>query len=385
MAQMKEFPLLDPDEGIPIFYPHVPTNGAKYIADVLSSRWIGQGPKVDEFEKKFEETIIENGHAIAVNSGTSALHLAYILAGIMEGSEVICPIFTCTATNIPILYEKGIPVFTDISKSSLNIDSGQIENFITPRTIALCVVDYGGLPNDYIRLREICDKHELKLIIDCAHAVDTYRDGHHVTHFADYVIYSFQAIKTLTTGDGGMLIVKNKVDYEKAKRLRWFGIDRAAKQKGIWINDLTEIGYKYQMTDITAALGLAALEESTEIFDKRRKLYRVYQNSLEEFEECLLEKPEEGTDFTPWLVTLDTKGCRLDLMNHLRNKNIESAQIHYRNDRYSIFRNYAKGVFPNMDRIEDDYLVLPFHTKLTSLDVKKICDEVKKVLRKYRL
>ena len=384
MAEMKEFPLLDPNEGIPILYPHVPSNGAKYIAEVLSTRWIGQGPKVDEFEEKFKETIIENGYAIAVNSGTSALHLAYILAGITEGAEVICPVFTCTATNIPILYEKGVPVFTDISKSSLNIDLDQIETLITSRTLAVCVVDYGGLPNNYVRLREICDKHRLKLIIDCAHAVDTYRNGHHVTHFADYVIYSFQAIKTLTTGDGGMLIVKNERDYEKAKRLRWFGIDRAAKQKGIWINDVTEIGYKYQMTDITAALGLAALEESTEIFNKRRNLYQFYKNSLEELEECLLEKPEEGTDFTPWLVTINTKGRRRELMKHLREKNIESAQIHYRNDRYSIFRNYTKGAFPNMDRIEDDYLVLPFHTKLTFLDVKKICNEVKKILLKDR-
>ena len=382
MAEMKEFPLLEPYEGIPILCPHVPSNGAKYIAEVLSSRWIGQGPKVDEFEEKFKETILENGYAVAVNSGTSALHLAYILAGITEGSEVICPVFTCTATNIPILYEKGIPVFTDISKSSLNIDLDQIENLITSRTLALCVVDYGGLPNNYVRLREICDKHRLKLIIDCAHAVDTYRNGHHVTHFADYVIYSFQAIKTITTGDGGMLIVKNESDYEKAKRLRWFGIDRTAKQKGIWKNDVTEIGYKYQMTDITAALGLAALEESSEIFNKRRDLYQHYQNSLEEFEECLLEKPERGTDFTPWLLTINTKGRRLDLMKHLREKNIESAQIHYRNDHYSIFRNYAKGAFPNMDTIEDDYLVLPFHTKLTFLDVKNICNEVKKVLRK---
>ncbi len=385
MTEMKEFPLLDPKEGIPILYPHVPSNGAKYIAEVLSSRWIGQGPKVDEFEEKFKESIIENGYTIAVNSGTSALHLAYILAGISEGSEIICPVFTCTATNIPILYEKGIPIFTDISKSSLNIDLDQIENLITSRTLALCVVDYGGLPNNYVRLREICDRHRLKLIIDCAHAVDTYRNGHHVTHFADYVVYSFQAIKTITTGDGGMLIVKNKSDYEKGKRLRWFGIDRAEKQKGIWKNDVSEIGYKYQMTDIAAALGIAALEESTEIFNKRRKLYQLYQNFLEEFEEGLLEKPERGTDFTPWLVTINTKGRRLDLMKHLREKNIESAQIHYRNDRYSIFRNYAKGAFPNMDRIEDDYLVLPFHTKLTSLDVRRICDEVKKVLRKDRL
>ena len=237
------------------------------------------------------------------------------------------------------------------------------------------------MPNDYIRLRGICDKYGLRLIVDCAHAVDTYRNGHHVTHYADYVIYSFQAIKTMTTGDGGMLIVKSLSDYEKAKRLRWFGIDRVSKQKGVWKNDVTEVGFKYQMTDITAAIGLASLEELDEIFQKRRCLYQIYQSCLEEFGDLLLEKSDSGSDFTPWLVTLNTKGKRLALMNHLQEKNIESAQVHYRNDQYTIFQDYAQRSFPNMDKIEDHYLVLPLHTKLKPGHVERICDEVKKALR----
>ncbi len=381
MVEMKEFPVMDPREGIPILYPHVPSNAGKYIEEVLSTRWIGQGPKVNQFEDEFSKKIVENGYSVAVNSGTSALHLAYILAGVTEASEVICPLFTCTATNIPILYLDAVPVFTDISKSSLNIDIDEVETLITSKTVAVCVVDYGGLPNDYIRLREICDKYGLRLIVDCAHAVDTYRNGHHVTHYADYVIYSFQAIKTMTTGDGGMLIVKSLSDYENAKRLRWFGIDRASKQKGVWKNDVTEVGFKYQMTDITAAIGLASLEELNEIFQKRRCLYQIYQSCLEEFGDLLLEKSDSGSDFTPWLVTLNTKGKRLALMNHLREKNIESAQVHYRNDQYTIFQDYAQRSFPNMDKIEDHYLVLPLHTKLKPEHVERICDEVKKALR----
>jgi perosamine synthetase len=381
MNKMNEFPLMDPSDGIPLFYPHVPSAAAKYVADVLSTRWIGQGPKVEEFESKFTKSIVENGWSVAVNSGTSALHLAYILAGVTQGSEVICPVFTCTATNLPILYQGGTPVFVDISKSSLNMDINVIEKLINSKTVAVCVVDYGGLPNDYKRLREICDKNGLKLIIDCAHAVDTLYNGKHVTSFADYVVYSFQAIKTMTTGDGGMLIVKSESDYEKARRLRWFGIDRSSKQKGIWENDITELGYKYQMTDISAAIGLASLEELAEVLNKRRMLYKVYQSSLEEFGDFLMEKPEKGVDFTPWLVTLNTNGNRLGLMRHLRKVNIESAQVHYRNDRYSVFRNYVKGTFPNMDKIEDHYLVLPLHTMLSAVDVEGICNEVKKFLR----
>ena len=383
MAKMQEFPLMDPSEGIPLFYPHVAANAAQYVAEVLSTRWIGQGPKVDEFEQKFSKHIGGSGYYVAVNSGTAALHLAYILAGVKEGSEVICPIFTCTATNIPIMYQKGIPVFVDIAEGTLNVDLNALEQSITAKTVAVCVVDYGGLPNDYSVLREICDRHGLSLIVDCAHAVDTYYQDTHVTGYADYVIYSFQAIKTMTTGDGGMLVVRKEVDYEKARLLRWFGIDRTKKQLGIWENDLTELGYKYQMSDITAAIGLASLEELKSVLQKRRDLYQIYQDKLDEFAECLFERPRVGVNFTPWLVTLNTKGRRLGLMKHLKEKNIESAQVHYRNDIYSIFKKYSKGPYANMDKIEDHYLVLPFHTKLSNDQIGRICDEVKSFLRTY--
>ena len=377
---MNEFPIMDPKQGITLFYPHIPAKAKQYVNDVLSSRWIGQGPKVDRFEKKFSDSFVQSGHCVALNSGTSALHLAYILSGAGPNTEIICPVFTCTATNIPILYQEATPVFVDISEGSLNMNLSEIEKFINSRTVAISVVDYGGLPNNYKILREICDRYKLKLIVDCAHALDTKFDGNHVTTFADYVIYSFQAIKTMTTGDGGLLVVSSQKSYEKALRLRWFGIDRSEKQKGVWDNDIIEIGYKYQMTDISAAIGLASLEEIDEVLLKRRMLYETYLEELGKLSEFLLEKPLQTTSFTPWLVTLNTNGMREGLMKYLRNSNIESGQVHYRNDRYSIFKKFAKGPYINMDKIEDDYLVLPLHTKLSVKDVKKICFTVNEYL-----
>jgi len=378
---MKEYSLMNPDVGITLFYPHIPTKAADYVAQTLATRWIGQGPKVDEFEEKFSAQVLQSGRSVAVNSGTSALHLAYILSGVKKNSEVLCPVFTCTATNIPILYQNAKPVFLDIADRSFNIDLSTIESKITSKTAAITVVDYGGLPNDYLFLRQLCDKHSLKLIVDCAHSVDTRFDGKHVSSYADYVIYSFQAIKTITTGDGGMLIVKSNEDYEKARRIRWFGIDRTQKQKGIWDNDISEIGYKYQMTDIAASIGLAALEELETIKSTRRQIYKTYMTELEEFSDNLMEAPTKRTDFTPWLVTLNTRGRRIGLMDCLRENNIESAQVHYRNDIYSLFSKYVNGPYPNMDRIEDDYLVLPAHTKVSIQDVEKICGVVKSYLR----
>ncbi len=381
MAKMNEYPLLSPEEGIPLFYPHIPKNAEKYVADTLKTRWIGQGPQVDRFEQKFKDVLKISNPVISVNSGTAALHLSYILAGVKQDSEVICPLFTCTATNLAILYQGGTPVFIDIASDCLNMDATQIEEKITDKTVAITFVDYGGLPNNYELLRNICDKHGLKLIADCAHALDTYYNGKHVSEYADYVIYSFQAIKSLTTGDGGMLLVNNQDDYIKARELRWFGIDREAKQAGNWKNDIHHIGYKYHMNDISAAIGLAALEELDETLKHRRDMYQLYIEHLEEFSQNLFESPQENVSFTPWLVTINTKGKRIKLVEYLRSKSIESAQVHYRNDIYSVFKPYIDGVYTNMDAVENDYLVLPLHTKVSSDNVKYICHEIKSFFR----
>lgn len=377
MGGMDEFELLDEDKGVPLFYPHIPKNAIKYLTRSLSTRWIGQGPMVDKFETIFEKKFSIKGRAVSVNSGTAALHLAYILSGVDENSEVICPVFTCTATNLPILYQKAKPIFFDINKENLNANILEIEKLITPKTKALCVVDYGGVPNDYAKLRDLCDKNDLKLIADCAHCLDGRYAGKPITEYADFTIYSFQAIKTITSGDGGMLVTRDKEIAEKAKRIRWFGINRVDKQKGIWENDVAELGYKYHMNDLSACIGLASLEEFEYIQSHRRSLGKHYLSELGELSENIIEKSLILDQFTPWLITIDTKGYRVELMKYLRSEGIESAQVHYRNDRYSVFKPFINRVFPNMDAIENNYLVLPLHTKVSKDQVTRICNLVK--------
>ena len=377
MNGMDEFELLDEDKGIPLFFPHIPKNAVKYLTNTLSTRWIGQGPMVDKFESAFEDKFSIQGRAVSVNSGTAALHLAYILSDVDENSEVICPVFTCTATNLPILYQKAKPVFFDINKKTLNADISEIERLITPKTRAISVVDYGGVPNDYEKLRTICNENGLKLIADCAHCLDGQYAGKPITEYADFTIYSFQAIKTITSGDGGMLVTRDKKTAEKAKRIRWFGIDRVDKQKGIWENDITELGYKYHMNDISACIGLASLEEFEDIQSHRRSLGKHYIKELGKLSESIIENSLILGQFTPWLITIDTKGYRIELMKHLRSHGVESAQVHYRNDRYSIFKPFVDRTFPNMDIIENNYLVLPIHTKVSKDQVTRICDLVK--------
>ena len=171
---------------------------------------------------------------------------------------------------------------------------------------------------------------------------------------------------------GGMVVMKNRDLYEKAKRLRWFGIDRSAKQKGIWENDISEIGYKYQMTDLSACLGLAALDDLDYLINYRKKLLNSYVKEINNPNVNVLHiKNSQGTSSSPWLCTLIVKERRLDLMNKLRANGIESAQVHYRNDRYSVFGG-RKSDLPIMDDLENKYLVLPLHHKVNLFDIKKI-------------
>ena len=228
---MNEFPLLDANEGIPLFYPHVPKSAAEKVSQVLAGRWIGQGPLVDQLEKEFCSRFeVNSGAALAVGSGTDALHLAYLLANISRGDEVLVPAFTCTATNIPLLYIGAKPIFIDIDPNTLNLNVDDIEHRITEKTKALVCVDYGGVPNDYDVLRRLCDKYNLLLISDGAHALGTKYKGEFIPNIADFTVYSFQAIKTITSGDGGMLMMKDAGLLDRGKKLRWFGIDLQAQK-----------------------------------------------------------------------------------------------------------------------------------------------------------
>jgi len=370
---MNEFPLLSADEGVPLFYPHVPEGAIDEVSDTLSGRWIGQGPKVDKFEKLFKEKFLGDHEALAVGSGTDALHLAYLLAGVKQDDEVIVPVFTCTATNLPLLYIGAKPVFADIDPITMNISIEDVEKKINSKTKAISCVDYGGVPCDYENLNKLCKKHNLKLISDAAHAIGSKYKGKFSAQHADFTIFSFQAIKTLTTGDGGLLAIKEQNKLEEGKRLRWFGIDRTAKQGGHWENDITEIGFKYQMNDISAAIGIAGMKGIDKIIEYRNYLFSLYEKYLDDEHATLIGKSKDPDYYnSAWLATIYVNKDRSGLMKKLRDNNIESAQVHYRNDRYSVFGGRVDGL-PNMDEYEDRYIVLPLHTKMSPDHVKKIC------------
>jgi len=361
---------------IVLFHPHVPASAIEEVNQTLRSRWIGQGPKVDQFEHEFSKMFSPSHRSIAVGSGTDALHLAYILANLQPGDEVIAPVFTCTATNIPFLYMGVKVVFADVQEGTMNIDPKHVRELTNERTRAIVCVHYGGLPCDLQELQEVADHYRIPLIEDAAHAVGATYHSRSIGDISDFTIFSFQAIKHITTGDGGMLTVKDESSIEKAKRIRWFGIDRSAKQMGIWENDIQEVGYKYQMTDIAASMGLAALREFSATLSLRKKLFSTYEQQLKNIPGIrFVGGGYKDREHAAWLCTVIVER-RADLQKKLREHRVESNQVHYRNDRYSIFGGRRDNL-PHMDAIENNYLVLPLHTKMLPEDVERVCSVIR--------
>lgn len=375
---MNEAPLMEVGEkNIVLFHPHISDKARQYVNDTLHTRWIGQGPKVDKFEQEFSKKFGNGNVSLTCGSGTDALHLSYLLANLKPGDEVITPLFTCTATNIPFLYMGVKIVFADVQPGTLNIDPNHVRKLVNSKTKAIVCVHYGGLPCDMDELQEIATEWNIPIIEDAAHAVGATYKGKHIGSISDFTMFSFQAIKHITTGDGGMVTFKDNGELlERGKRLRWFGIDRSAKQKGIWENDIKDIGYKYQMNDISAAMGLAALEEFDDVLKLRKELFAKYEQLLNGIPGLnFIGGGYEDREHAAWMCTVTVEN-RDGLSKKLRENNIESAQVHYRNDRYSIFGG-RKTEFPNMDAIEDKYLVLPLHTKMTIADVERVCNVIK--------
>lgn len=346
--------------------PYVPAAAVEAVSATLKTRWIGQGPQVEEFERRFSLEVAAQRSCVAVGSCTDALHLSYLLAGIGPGDDVIAPLFTCTATNIPLLYCGAKIRFCDVAPGSLNVDPDEVLSMVTERTKAVVVVHYGGAP---VELNVMSQKlgslsRPIPIIEDCAQALGSRAAG----RLADFSCFSFQAVKHVTTGDGGMLVLPEYLT-DKAKRMRWFGIDRAAKLNGTWANDIYEVGYKYQMTDIAAAMGLAGLDTLDWQIARRRSLRNDYVEGLDGIGGIRLLDLDR--DSACWLCTV-----LVERREHLRRKllehGIESDQVHYRNDRYSVFANF-RGEFPNMDAIESKYLVLPLHMAMNADDVARIC------------
>lgn len=328
-----------------------PEAGQK-VCETLYSGWIGQGSQVELFEQRLAD-YLGTRQVVTVNSGTAALQLALKLV-CQPGQEVIVPPLTCFATTAAILATGLRPKWADISLKTFNVDLDDVERKLSPTTRAIVLVHLGGLPVDLDRVAEIQRTCHRKfgftpaVIEDAAHAFGAEYRGRKLGTHSNIVCYSFQAIKTLTCGDGGLLVLPNSELYDRAKRLRWFGLDREDRSRPI-----DESGFKFHMNDIQAAIGLANLPHVDSLLACQRENYRQLKKALS----YLRIREDNDLDCTGWAfpIRVDRK---LNFERELAVRGIGSGLHHYRNDVQPCVAEFRTQL-PNMDALEQDLTCVP--------------------------
>lgn len=348
-------------------------------SSILKSGYIGQGPVVDEFESKLRD-YFNTQYLVTLNSATSGISLALHLLknktnnwpGINEDDEILTTPLTCFATNAPIINNNLNLKWVDVDLNTCNINLDDLERKITNKTKAIIIVHWGGTPVNLDHLNAILDKSEKlygfrpMIIEDCAHALGSTFNNKPIGSYGNICIFSFQAIKHITSIDGGLLILPNSELYERAKLLRWYGISREDKGRTDFRceEDILEAGFKYHMNDVCAGIGLENFKYLNEIVDKQRNNAKYYLNNLT----CKSLSTDINSSY--WLYTISLNN-RNDIMLKLKNNGIMSSRVHERNDKHSCMSKY-KCLLPNLDYLTQHMLCIPVGWWITEDELKLI-------------
>jgi dTDP-4-amino-4,6-dideoxygalactose transaminase len=367
---------------LPFSRPTIDESTIAAVGDVLRSGWITSGPKVQEFEKQLSAYF--GGRPVRTfNSGTCTMEIALRIAGIGPGDEVITTPISWVATANVIIEVGATPVFADIDPVSRNIDLDNVEAAITPRTKAIIPVYLAGKPVDMDRLYALAARHKLRVIEDAAQAIGSTWDGKRIGSFGDFVSFSFQANKNITTSEGGCLVLNNAEEAALAEKYRLQGVTRSGWD-GIEVDVL---GGKFNMTDIAAAIGLGQFAQLDAISAKRRKLARQYFAALgKDFEQQTgAQLPPQDFESTNWhlfQVVLPERITRAEFMARMKDRNIgigfHYAPIHL----FQLYRarGFRKGMFPVAERVGKQIVSLPMFYAMTESDVERTCTAMCEVL-----
>lgn len=362
---------------IPFFITHVSPRAAELVGKTLASTLLSEGARVREFEQELER-MLGFPRAVALNSGTTALHLALVCGGIGPGDEVILPAQTFIASGLTIVQQGARAVFADISPETGNLDPAAVRRAITPRTRAIMPVHWGGYPCDMDELHGIAREHGLWVIEDAAHALGATYRGRPVGALSRFTAFSFQAIKHLTTGDGGLLTCADEADYHDARRRRWFGIDRAASQPsplGEREYDVSALGFKYHLNDFAASLGLANLPDLPGILARRREIALRFRRELAEVPGLTLLENRADRDSAWWLFTVRVER-RLDFILALKDRGVPASVVHLGIHKNSLF-GQRDADLPGQRRFDAEQVALPVHQNLSDDDVSRIIGAVR--------
>lgn len=383
------------ESNIPLFKVYMSPDVAEEVPKTLLSGFITQGPKVEEFENQLISKL-QNPHILTLNSATSGLTLALRLLqnsnieigwpGINKNTDVVLTTpLTCTATNWPILANGLKLKWVDVDKKTCCMSLEDLERKITKYTKVIYIVHWGGTPIDLHRLDEVLDRKRLEIgfrpwvIEDCAHAFMTKYDGKYLGSHNNICVYSLQAIKHLTTGDGGLITLPCKDLYDRAKLLRWYGIDRDKRnfsRKDFRLeNDVVEWGYKFHMNDLNATIGLCNLKNIEDLINVHKKNAYRYNNELRGLNKVQLLEVNEKSESSYWIYTLLVDNAE-NFINFMKNKGVVCSQVHKRNDVHTCVAEFVCDL-PNLSEIEDKYVCIPVGWWVSSEQVSYIINSIK--------
>lgn len=349
---------------IPNYLPFIPKESIDNAVATLKTTWIGgDGPRVKEFEAEIAK-IIKNKNVLAVSSGTAALQMALRLSG-AAGGEVITSPMTCFATSAAIVNGGAIPIWADIDPETGNIDPNEIAKKITKKTKAIMVVHWGGAPAEINTINKIASVYNLPVIEDAAQALGSEYAGKPIGTHSDFVAFSTQAIKIINTVDGGLLATRKKSDAKRGKILRWYGIDRKErrwnKRFAFWKYPIKEVGYKAQMTDVNAAIGLGQLPYLKKHLARRRRLAKLYETALRDSKTIKAQKilPKAKPNYWIFTVICDSPQTKIKLWKAMNKISVKIEEAHRRNDIYPVFKKYRQGNLPGVTYFDENHVIIP--------------------------
>lgn len=395
--------MFNPENKIPLFKVFMAPTAADEVSKVLNSGYIGQGPKVETFENDLKK-YFNHDYVQTVNSGTSALHLALHLLkkpakynkifhgvasvdsvwpGLEPGDEVLATAMTCTASNWPIL-ANGLKIkWVDIDPTTLNMDLDDLERKITPKTKVIMLVHWGGYPNDLDRIKEIQNKayymygFKPAVIEDGAHSFGSQYKGKPIGTHGNLTMFSLQAIKHITSIDGGLLLSPHKELHNRGKLIRWYGIDREGDRKDFRCEaDIEEWGYKFHMNDVCATVGIENLKHVEEIVSKHRENAAYYDKHLQNTSGVTLLERHQGHDSAFWIYSMLVDD-RDGFYKWMGECNITVSQVHERNDKHTCVYEHRTAL-PNLDKTIGRIVSIPVGWWVTEEEREYIVDCIKK-------
>ena len=372
----------------------------KAVVEVLRSDWLTTGPKVAEFEQAIADYVGAK-HAVAVSNGTAALHTAMYAIGISPDDEVIVPPMTFAATANCIVYQGGTPVFADVDPDTLLLDPAKVKEKITEKTKAIIGVDYAGQPCDWDKLREIANKHGLRLVADGCHALGAEYKGRKVGSLADMTVFSFHPVKHITTGEGGMITTNSAELAERMRLFRTHGITRDPKcfssltsalrpqtSDPLWFYDMVDYGYNYRITDFQCALGISQLQKLPKFLKRRRKIATRYDDAFASLLgiNSLAVCPHTLHAYHLYVVRVDQNAMRIDrtaIFTNLRGKGI-GVNVHYIPVHLHPFyrENFHTnpGLCPIAEAAYEQIISIPMFPSMTDEDVEKVINVIEEII-----